>query len=150
MPAPLPPRERILKRCTVDPITNCWEWDKPASLGYGRIGVNYRKKLAHRVSYEDFVGPIPDGMTVDHLCMNKRCVNPSHLEAVTQAENVRRAASVGLLDRKSHETHCKHGHEYTPENTRITKRGHRDCVLCNRIKRRKQRAAARKMENCIV
>lgn len=138
MPAPLPPKERITRNCSVD-TRGCWNWHSVAPDGYGRIGVSYEKKLAHRVSYEDFVGKIPDGLELDHLCMNTRCVNPAHLEPVTGAENKRRAGSAGAMDRRSANTHCKHGHEYTPENTRITKDGHRDCKTCGKEKMRRLR-----------
>lgn len=71
----------------------CWQWTASIihTTGYGAFGVEGRKRGAHRVSYELVIGPIPDGLTIDHLCNNRRCVNPSHLEPVTQGENVRRA-----------------------------------------------------------
>jgi HNH endonuclease len=69
------------------PDGDCWRWTGDVSVrGYGRI----KRRAAHRVSYELFVGPIPAGMTIDHLCFNTRCVNPAHLEPVTAEENLRR------------------------------------------------------------
>lgn len=72
--------------------TGCWEWDGTLSVeGYGVFRENYRQIKAHRWTYEQFVGPIPDGLTIDHLCRNRRCVNPAHLEPVTAGENARRS-----------------------------------------------------------
>lgn len=76
----------------VEKTDNCWGWKgKTVSTGgYPQFSINRRQKLAHRISYEWFVGPIPEGFEVDHLCRNIRCVNPAHLEAVTGSENLRR------------------------------------------------------------
>lgn len=84
----------------------CWIWTAHRDgRGYGR----FESTAAHRVAYRISIGPIPQGLTIDHLCRNKGCVNPAHLEPVTNAENQRRAAEA--------QTHCKYGHEFTPENT---------------------------------
>lgn len=144
MPAPLPPRIRIEANVEIDPATGCWVWSGARGAdGYGRIGVHYKKKLAHRVAYEDFVGPIPPGLQIDHLCFNRCCANPAHLEAVTGAENVARAGAAGLLDRKSTNTHCKNGHAFTAENTNRTPQGWRECRACGREKMRRLRSRAR-------
>lgn len=94
--------------------TGCWEWTGSLNIpnGYGRFyrrinGVG-RLRLAHRVSYETFVGPIPAGLEMDHLCRNKPCCNPAHLEPVTRSENIRRFVATV--------THCPKGHPRTPEN----------------------------------
>lgn len=84
---------------------SCWLWTGYVLRGYGR----FESTGAHRVAYELLVAPIPPGLHLDHLCRVTRCVNPSHLEPVTQAENNRRASAA--------QTHCKRGHEFTPENT---------------------------------
>ena len=100
-------------------------------MGHGR-----REQAArHRLAYEDAFGPIPEGLTIDHTCKVKRCVNPDHLEAVTQAENVRRTRRP---DR------CPQDHEYTPENTHIDKRhGGRSCVECRNERARAYKARRR-------
>lgn len=91
---------RRIRSTPVDPDTGCWIWTGATSVGYGRIRVDGRLDMAHRVSYQLFVGQIPEGLDLDHLCMNRRCCNPSHLEPVTRAENMRRAAAakVAQLD----------------------------------------------------
>lgn len=88
---------------------------------------------AHRMAYELTRGPILEGLVIDHLCRNKACVNPAHLEAVSQRVNVRR----GLLGSR---TACINGHEYTPENTFIERNGKRRCRTCQRATDRRRRA----------
>jgi hypothetical protein len=121
-----PLSERFWPR--VEKTETCWNWTgRKQGSGYGAIELDRRSLLAHRVAFELTVGPIPEGLTLDHLCMNKLCVNPAHLEPVTASENVKRwARSV---------THCPQGHEYTAENTR-TYRGRRSCITCNRDRSR--------------
>jgi hypothetical protein len=116
----------------------CWLWLRSLTEGYGNFYFRGGPCPAHRASYELFVGPIPDGLHIDHLCRVKHCVNPAHLEPVTRCENARRGAH-GM------KTHCKHGHEYTPENT-IHLGGKRRCRECTRrsgreFKRRKRAKA---------
>lgn len=121
------------------------------SDGYGRLGFDTKLHLAHRIGYELAIGPIPDGMRLDHtchnadkdcpggsVCMHRKCVNPKHLEPVTHAENIRRGRSYnGRL------THCRRGHEYTEENTIIQKGKYRSCKTCTRMKQREHRAKRR-------
>lgn len=112
----------------------CWVWTAAQmSRGYGAIRVAGKVLLAHRVSYELYVGPIPEGLTIDHLCRNPSCVNPAHLEAVTQGENVRRGKSP--IAANARKTHCKRGHEFTPENTYVETHG-RKCRACTLARRR--------------
>jgi hypothetical protein len=114
-----------------DDVTDCWLWTGALnSRGYGAWGVDGRSRSTHRVAYESLVGPIPDGLTIDHLCREKRCCNPAHLEPVTVGENTRRARE--LI------TRCPQGHEYTPENTLVKKgTNSRSCRECNNARRRK-------------
>lgn len=112
----------------------CWIWlGHIIQNGYGQFRDGAKIKLAHRVSYEMSVGPIPDGMELDHLCRNRACVNPAHLEAKTGRAN-RRAAGARTNVLK---THCPNGHAYTPENTYLY-RAARYCRECKRVRDRKR------------
>jgi len=94
--------------------------------GYARRG----GKLLHRSEYKRLVGPIPEGLVIDHLCRNRSCINVEHMEPVPQAENLRRGLLGVLL------TQCRHGHAYTEENTYYNAKGHRRCRACNRERQR--------------
>jgi hypothetical protein len=121
----------------------CWLWTGATTgYGYGQfyLGLGQRRVRAHRFSYELLVGPIPDGLVLDHLCRVRLCVNPAHLEPVTQRENILRGE--GTSAHHARQTHCKRGHEFTPENTYV-RRGMRTCRQCHRAKIRARRALAR-------
>lgn len=118
----------------IDMGEHCWLWTgATAGEGYGVFWVpGAGQTYAHRVSHQMFVGPIPDGLEVDHLCSNRLCVKPTHLEAVTGDENKRRARErAGTTDQ------CPHGHPYDDVNTYVAPSGARNCRLCSRLRRRK-------------
>lgn len=120
------------------PETDCWVWEYTRDRkGYGKVARSGRTHFVHRYVYEQVKGPIPDGLELDHLCRNRICCNPDHLEPVTHAENLRRA-----LPYREAKTQCRQGHEYTPENTYIRPNGRRDCRECKRIRNRTWRRRA--------
>lgn len=133
--------DRIYRRIKVHPL-GCWEWQGALQgAGYGavQLGRGIGTSTVHRVVYEEEVGPIPAGLTIDHLCANTRCCNPAHLEVVTRAENARRQWRDGRADpgRSNRElTHCKHGHPFDAHNTYLDKRGSRCCRTCKRERAR--------------
>lgn len=119
--------------------SGCWEWQRYRDpRGYAKVSVGGgRKELAHRVSYELHIGPIPAGLTIDHLCRNTSCVRPDHLEPVTLRENIRRANPERVT--------CCHGHSLADAYTDITPAGfhHKKCRTCTlaRVRRRRERLA---------
>jgi hypothetical protein len=130
----------------VDRSGTCWLWtSKINNRGYGLFSLNGRMVAAHRVAYELLVGPIPEGHDVDHVrergCVNRHCVNPSHLEPVTHRENLLRGSGFAAVN--AAKTHCPRGHEYTPENTYVNPHpdGGRICRTCKRDRDRRRSAA---------
>lgn len=125
------PLDVVLRRyVSVDAVTACHNWTGRTLHGYGDLrsrGMHYR---AHRVAYELKNGPIASGLVIDHLCRNKACCNPDHLEAVTQRENTLRGE--GPAARLAKQTHCLRGHPFDAENTRIIYGGRRRCRECTR------------------
>lgn len=125
--------DKVNKAGPVHPTlgTECWLWTAcRVKTGYGRFGISKSTThLAHRVAYSIAVGPIPDGLTIDHLCRNHSCVNPAHLEPVTLRENTMRG--VGFAPKNAAKTACPKGHAYTPENT-MNRNGMRFCRACGR------------------
>lgn len=107
---------------------DCWIWkDAPNQGGYGRLRLEGKPRLAHRVCYELFKGEIPKDYILHHTCENKKCVNPDHLEAITRTEHLFKVGHMAHLRLST--THCPQGHEYATENTIITKAG-RVCRKC--------------------
>lgn len=118
---------------------SCWLWARSTKDDYPMLWIGKKRYRAHRVIYEALVGLIPEGLSLDHLCRVKCCVNPEHLEPVTHAENVRRGNSGKFQAAK---THCPKGHEYTPENTHLGRRGNyvmRGCRMCRNTARKEKR-----------
>ena len=121
------PKAVFLETLRVDPETLCWTLTerKPNGNGYFLLPVNGKRTMVHQLTYRAYVGPIPEGREIDHLCHNPPCCNPDHLEAVTHQENIRRGwARI---------TACPAGHEYTLENTYRSPKGERRCRLCKRL-----------------
>jgi hypothetical protein len=127
-----------------EPNSGCWIWTAALNRsGYGQFRLTGQRgtSSAHRVVYEAERGPIPNGMTLDHLCRNRCCVNPDHLEPVTHRENVLRSP-LTLASINAGKTHCQHGHEFTAENTYTRPRG-RMCRECHRLRSLRDRARSR-------
>jgi len=106
--------------------------------GYGKLSIDGRDEYAHRFAWESAHGPIPEGFDVHHRCRTRRCVNSSHLELLPHAEHTAREGSSRPL-----KTHCKRGHEFTPENTYRYSSGWRECRTCRREYDQRRRAAAK-------
>ncbi|KKL88363.1 hypothetical protein LCGC14_1925460 [marine sediment metagenome] len=119
---------------------HCWDWlGAKNNNGYGRFGHEY----AHRYSYTNFVGIIPARLQIDHLCRNRSCVNPYHLEVVTPLENWRRGTSHSANNARK--THCSKGHAFTPENTYFKGgRSWRTCRICKGISKKQYRTRRRR------
>lgn len=132
--------ERVDRASRAD---ECWLWTGTVDRrGYGRLRYRGRFAKAHRLAYELTHGSIPEGMFVLHSCDEPGCCNPAHLRAGDHAENMRDRARRGR-SRNARTTHCPSGHEYTPENTRITTEGFRRCRQCARRQDAERRARLR-------
>lgn len=125
--------QRFWEKCAIWPPTGCWIWQGGLTDGYGNFSWarpgGIRSHRAHRLAYQLTIGPIPDGCELDHLCRNKACINPAHLEPVSHVENMRRS-DVGWNYRMK--THCPSGHPYDAKNTYYFD-GERSCRACHRV-----------------
>lgn len=138
--------EVLRKHSKNKPNSTCIIWTGFLNnRGYGQI-VRQRKGkskfyIAHRLSYELTYGQIPDKYHIDHICRERSCINPVHLRAVTCKENIMAQGSLALAKRNKTATHCKHGHEFTAENTYIRATGDRQCKPCTLLRGLKRREA---------
>ena len=135
-PIPKPAEERFWLYVMPEPNSGCWIWTASLdSKGYGQIGtsrINGKKILrrAHQISYEIHHGAVSEGLEINHKCLQRWCVNPDHLEAVSHKENMRYGN--GPAASRARQTHCKNGHEFTEQNTYMTFEGWRKCKACRR------------------
>ena len=133
--------DKDLKRflAKVDKTDECWLWTGyKQPNGYGTFRLGGKMRYAHRVSYEHYVGPIPEGAETDHLCKVRHCVNPDHLDPVTHKVNMHRGDT--LAAKHAAKTHCPQGHEYAGDNLYVDTKGSRRCRACDleRYHRRKR------------
>jgi len=118
-------------------LGRCWLWLGATSRGYGQVRLKGESHPAHRISY----GKVPSGLTLDHLCRVRNCVNPSHLEPVTCRENILRGYSP--CAKHAMKTRCSNGHEFSKENTLVLHGRHRQCRICNRKRDKEYRDRCR-------
>lgn len=141
--APRPVMERLVEKVSINPETGCWDWAAYITPeGYGSFFYRGRRNgLAHRAAYTETVGEIPEGMHIDHLCRNRACCNPSHLEVVQPRVNYLRG--VGPTAVNAEKSECSRGHAFDEANTYWRPKGDgRDCRECRRSHGRARRSRA--------
>jgi hypothetical protein len=131
--------ERFRSFCVPQP-NGCIEWSGTRYFGYGYFHVAGTRVRAHRFSFA-LSSELPDGLVVDHLCRNRACVNPVHLEPVTNRENLFRPGSLAPAKVNAAKTHCPQGHPYEGSNLLVRKNGIRECRACSRLEARRYREA---------
>jgi hypothetical protein len=138
---------RLRAKLVVDSASGCWLWQGATTRpenGYGQVRFLGRKILVHRLVYELLVGPVPEGLTLDHVaargCTSRLCCNPDHLEPVTMRENILRGN--GFAAQRARQTTCRRGHALEGDNLRINRAGSRVCRTCRRENERRRRARA--------
>jgi len=132
--------DRLYYRMDIDSKTQCWNFNgTPDKDGYGCLTYSGKTYKIHRFSYLLFKGEIPPNYVIDHLCGNRNCYNPDHLEAVTQSENINRGHTGKKNNHQSLKSSCPNGHKYTPENTYINPKSSRECRICKTAHRKADR-----------
>ena len=143
-------RKRIMDRVQIDPASGCWIWTgSKYPSGRGRITVAGRRWTIYRATYTEWIGPIPEGLVLDHfVCERGECCNPEHVRPATQRENVLRGDTIS--SRAAAARACPAGHEYSGTNLYIRPNGKRHCRACDREIHRRQRARRVPRERALV
>jgi hypothetical protein len=130
--SPLSPEQRFWAKVSAPDSDGCWNWNGSTSkkTGYGQFALdNKTPLLVHRIAYSLLRGEIPPKMTIDHLCRNRRCVNPDHMDICTRGENTMRGNTITAANLRK--THCGKGHPYSGENLIVKAEGFRRCRQCH-------------------
>lgn len=139
------PLERFEEYHMPEPNSGCWLWIAAVRgrPDYGTFSVNNKQVRAHRWAYEHFIGPVPDGLVLDHLCKVSTCVNPWHLEPVTNRENLMRGTNRAAQNARK--MHCARGHRLSGDRVTVNDKGHRVCLECHKIKNKTYREKRRRL-----
>lgn len=134
----LPATERFWAKVEKNGSNGCWLWTSAISRGYGTFWLDSKPVYAHRFAYEQLIGSIPEDTEIDHLCRNRVCVNPEHMELVTTRQNILRGEGHTALNARK--THCLRGHQFDLFNTHYrSDRSGRECQICKRIHNAKRK-----------